>query len=326
MHYAHLTQKERYQIEQLKQAGFGTTLIARRLGRDRSTITREIKRGSGHTGCYAATQAQLSAQRRRRRCALNAKRIPAWVWHWVDRHLLQDWSPEQIRGRTHLIGRYSPSIPSIYAHVARDRDAGGSLYRHLRHTHRRIRGCSDGRSSLARLRSKPSIRNRPAEVLTRKRLGHWEGDTMRGPSTSPHQLVTMVERRSRYLQLRRPRHTGTKTAQSVAHSVIRALRPLPALSITFDNGSEFAQYRSIAKSLQCKVYFAEPRSPNQRATCENTIGLVRQYLPKGTDLSRVSCARLDRISNRINHRPRKTMGYRTPYEVLFNNVRGALRI
>jgi len=139
---------------------------------------------------------------------------------------------------------------------------------------------------------------------------------MRGSSRTNHQLLTLVERTSRYLVLRRPSRR-VQLSVAIAQSAIRSLQPLPARSITFDNGSEFARYQDIERGL-CPVFFADPRSPNQRATCENTIGLIRQYIPKGADLRAIWQRRLSWIEQRLNNRPRKCLGYLTPFEVLFN--------
>ena len=138
---------------------------------------------------------------------------------------------------------------------------------------------------------------------------------MRGSSRSNHHLLALVERTSRLLVLRRP-SGRQKLSESVAQHVAQALKALAARSITFDNGSEFARYEDIERNV-CPVFFADPRSPNQRATCENTIGLIRQYIPKGTDLRAIWQRRLSWIEKRLNNRPRKCLGYLTPFEVQF---------
>jgi len=321
MCYAHLTRRQRYQIQELIQTGTAIGLIARKLNKHRSTVYRELRRGAHSWHGYCAPHAQLAAERRARRSAANHPTKPAGLWERVARLLQRDWAPEQIRGRALRLGQPAVSVPAIYAWIRR---AARHLVRHLRYAWRRDRRLNDARSWQARSAQRPSIHQRPAEVLERSVRGHWEGDTMRGSKCTNHQLLTLVERRSRYLVLgclsqRLP------ASQAVTQRVVQSLAPLPALSITFDNGSEFADYPNIVQRLRCPVFFADAHSPNQRATCENTIGLVRQYIPKGADMSRVSSHHAQRIAQRMNHRPRKCLDYLTPYEVLFNKPPVALR-
>lgn len=205
-------------------------------------------------------------------------------------------------------------MPAIYAWIRRQRARGKSLYRHLRYFWRRELRLQNPHPGW-RKAPRPSIRQRPAEARDRRQPGHWEGDTMRGSSQSNHQLLALVERTSRFLRLRSPSRKQP-LSQSIVQRVRQALSRLPARSITFDNGSEFARYEDIQREV-CPVFFADPRSPNQRATCENTIGLVRQYIPKGTDLRLISHKRLSWIERCLNNRPRKCLGFLTPYEVLF---------
>jgi IS30 family transposase len=320
MCYAHLTQKQRYQIQELVEAPTPVRLIARKLGVHRSTVYRELRRGADRHQRYRADCAGRAAQRRRRRCAANAPRKPAALWRGVARLLKRDWAPEQIRGRSLVLGKPAVSVPAIYAFIGRRR----GLRRHLRYVPRRDQRLSSPLSWRNRSAKRPSIHDRPAEALTRELPGHWEGDTMRGTSRNKRQLLTLVERKSRYLVALLPRQGAQPSAQ-IAQSTLQGLRRLPRRSITFDNGPEFACYEDIKRSLRCPVYFADAHSPNQRATCENTIGLIRQYLPKGIDLSRVTHAYIRRIVSRLNHRPRKCLGYRTPFEVLFNKPPVALR-
>ena len=316
MYYTHLTRKERYQIERLTQQGVAVAQIARKLRVHRSSIYRERRRGGG--GLYVAACAQAAAERRARRSAANHPRKPAALWRSVARRLLRDWSPEQIWGRAKLLGRPSVSAPAIYAWIRRQGARGRRLFEHLRYAWRReLRRLNPW--PVWRKLPRPSIRERPRQARDRRQPGHWEGDTLRGAARSNHHLLALVERSSRYLVLRRPSRKRALSA-SIARSVVQALEPLPARSITFDNGSEFARYRDIRSGLGCPVFFADPRSPNQRATCENTIGLIRQYIPKGADLRRIWQDHLPLIERRLNQRPRKCLGYRTPMEVLFNQL------
>ena len=317
MRYLHLTLSIRYQIDQGVRQGLCVDVMAHRVGVHRSTLYRELNRGGTSRG-YDAETAQRRADRRTQRSAANHPTKPAALWHEVRLCVRRDYSPEEIRGRLECLKLPSVSIPAIYAYVRRDRAAGGSLPQHLRYAPRR--------RVLQRRRAvwgdKVSIRQRPACANTRKQAGHWEGDTLMGSRGQPHKLLTLVERKSRYLRLKRPKNAW---APQVSRAAIRTLKHLPVRSITFDNGNEFADYKLMQQKLHCPIYFADPGKPGQRGTCENTIGLIRQYIPKGTSGRHLSIKQIQRIADKLNHRPRKCLGYRTPHEVFFNLTPVALR-
>ena len=314
MYYAHLTRKQRYQIESLLEQGISVDVIARKVGFHRSTIYREIARGTRAHSRYRACEAQEAALRRIRRSAANHPTKPAFLWRRVHSLLRRDWSPEQVRGWLLRRGEPAASAPAIYAYVRR---AGGDLGEHLRYGRRRVPW---GRYSAGGLPSdRLSIRQRPKEAASRRTAGHWEGDTLMGRRSSTHRLVALTERASRYLVLRRP------APRNLMGTVIRGLKDLPTKTLTFDNGAEFSKFERVTQALGINVYFADPGRPGQRGTCENTIGLVRQYVPKGTSGSHLSPKQIQRIADKLNHRPRKCLGFRTPYEVLFNKPPVALR-
>ena len=164
-------------------------------------------------------------------------------------------------------------------------------------------------------RNRPSIRHRPKIIQERRQSGHWEADTMRGQRGHPKCVLATVERTSRYTRLAVLRDP---TAKLTARALSTTLASFQVRSITFDNGTEFAQYAKACQKLKAQAYFAEPARPGQRGTCENTIGLIRQYLPKHTSLRKLSGERLQCIEHQLNHRPRKCLGFLTPHEVLFN--------
>ena len=313
MCYAHLTRVQRYQIEQLIQDGHPISRIARKLGVHRSTIYREIHRGSRSRHGYAAWYAQEDALRRARRSAANHRTKPDALWRLIRRLIGLDWSPEQARGYLDRFDHPLVSVPAIYAHVRRRRRRGQLLYEHLRYGKRKHLW---GRHSTGGMPpDRPNIASRPAHVQQRRLPGHWEGDTLVGTPGNPHRLLALVERSSRFLRLRRPKG-GWSLSARVAKSTAHALRALPSRSVTFDNGSEFSDYPVIAKALRCKIYFTDPYSPWQRGTCENTIGLIRQYVPKGTSGAHLTSAQIRNIEHKLNHRPRKCLGFKTPAEVL----------
>jgi len=315
MCYAHLTRSQRYQIEVLKQADVPVDRIAHKLGVHRSTVYRELNRGGRKRQDYVAWYAQQVAEQRSRRSAANHPTKPAALWRVVHKLIRLDWSPDEARG---YLGRFDHplvSVPAIYAHLRREQHRGGVLYEHLRFGRKRYRWGRHSHGAIGP--DRPSIHSRPASVEQRLHPGHWEGDTLVGghqASGRPRRLLSLVERSSRYLRLRRP-HNGWSLPIEVAKTTTHALRRFAVRSITFDNGLEFANYPVIAKALACKIYFADPGHPEQRGTCENTIGLVRQYIPKGTSGSHLSAAQIRTIENKLNNRPRKCLGYKTPAEV-----------
>ena len=318
MCYAHLTQTQRYQIEALIQANSPVPCIARKLRIHRSTVYRELNRCGTRSG-YVAWQAQEAAERRARRSAANHPSKAPELWRRVRRYLRRDWSPEQVRGWLKRFCLPLVSAPAIYAHVQADRRSGGQLHLHLRYAPR-LRPWGSATGGLPRTR--PSIRQRPKHVFNRIQPGHLEGDTFVDASRRHHTL-TLVERKSRFVLLRHP--YASSSSPAIARAAVAALAHKPVRSITFDNGVQFALYKTIAKALHCSIYFADPYRPNQRATCENTIGLVRQYIPKGSSGHRLSPEQLQRIANKLNHRPRKCLSFRTPYEVLYGLTPVALR-
>ena len=310
MTYAHLNLAQRYQIQRRLAAVQPVAVISRALGVHRSTVYRELQRGR-RGAPYQAELAQQRARRRRAASAANHATKPASLWHEVRRLLRQRWSPEQIAGRRVREGAHADhavSYQAIYNWLAR---TGSALLSRLRH----YRALSPWRTSSGGLpKTRSSIRQRPKDVHHRHTLGHWEGDTLMGRSRRAC-LVTLVERKSLYTRLSA---VLPKTAHHVAHAISRALNGLTAHTLTLDNGSEFAQYASITHTLGTHVYFADPGRPGQRARNENTNGLIRQYIPKGARLDQVSPRQIRMIEYRLNHRPRKSLGFKTPHEVFFN--------
>jgi IS30 family transposase len=316
MRYAHLTQMERYQIALGIQAKLSARQIGRNLGRHHATISHEINRGSHTKFGYVAERAQFAAERRARRSAANHPTKAKNLLLCAKALIRRDWSPEQVQGYLDRFGQPPISIPTLYEVVRNDRARGGLLYEHLRYGKRKIQWGRHSRGTLPT--DRPSIHQRPDHVQQRLNLGDWEGDTFMGRQGSPHRKLCLVERRSRFLCLINPTG-GLSMSQKVARTTIAALKNYPAHSITFDNGSEFALYEKIKKGLNCQVYFADPARPGQRGTCENTIGLVRQYIPKGTSGAHLDRAQIKTIQDKLNSRPRKCLDFRTPAEVFLNS-------
>ena len=306
MKFTHLNRNQRYQIERRLAQGHSKSQIALALGVHVSTIYRECARGS-HQGRYCAERAHAGTLKRRAISAANHPVKPPSLWALARQCLRQDWSPEQIDGRLDLLqAPVRVSAQGIYNWLGR-LSRPESLIVHLRHyrEHHPWRVSHGGMP-----KDRPSIRRRPKAVAERRVIGHWEGDTVRG-RTAHHCLLTLVERLSLYARLSRPL---PKCAIPVAEAVRMALRGLPALSLTLDNGTEFAAFADMG----LPVFFADPGKPRQRARNENTNGLIRQYVSRKTRLSSLSNSKIKFIEDRLNHRPRKSLGYRTPHEVLFN--------
>jgi IS30 family transposase len=306
-----LTLAERYQIYALKKAGHSKTQIARQLGRACSTIKRELERNRGGCG-YRPGQAQRKADDRKRQRV--SCRIGPQSWELIESLLRQDWSPEQISGWLREHKRLRVSHERIYQHVYRDKARGGGLWRHLRCQKKRRKryGRYDRRGQLP---NRVSIDQRPAIVGAKRRLGDWELDTLIGKN---HQqaLVSMVERKSKYTLLAK---VERNTAVAVGQALTQQLRPHveKVKTLTADNGREFAQHQEIARQLDAAFYFAHPYHSWERGLNENTNGLVRQYFPKQSDFSKIRDIELRRVQERLNHRPRKTLNFRTPHQVFF---------
>ncbi|NTV87048.1 MAG: IS30 family transposase [Burkholderiaceae bacterium] len=320
-----LTLAEREEISRAMVAGHSIRSIATSLGRSPSTISREIKRNGGHE-FYRASQADRAAWDRARRpkiCKLAENRTLA---HIVAGRLQLQWSPEQIAGwlkRTYPDDEcYQVSHETIYRSLFIQ--ARGALKKellaHLRRTRamRRSRHYTQKTGDHGRIVDAVSISERPATVEDRAVPGHWEGDLLCGSSNS--QIATLVERQSRYVMLVK---VAGKDTETVTNALIKNARKLPQelyKSLTWDRGKEMADHRRFTLTTDIKVYFCDPQNPWQRGSNENTNGLLRQYFPKGTDLSVYSQAKLNAVARRLNERPRKTLNYETPAERFHQSV------
>ena len=287
--------------------------MAQVLGVHRSTINRELRRNTGARG-YRPKQAQAQALQRR----VKAKpRIATATWQVVEEKLRQDWSPEQISRWLAQRQAIRISHEWIYQHILADQRAGGKLYTHLRcHPKRRKRyGGHDRRGQLP---NRVSIDQRPLIVAQRTRLGDWEADTVIG-QRHRGALVSLVERKSRFTLIQPVAHCG---ADLVSQAVLDLLRPVQerVQTITSDNGKEFANHVQVAEALQASFYFAHPYSAWERGTNENTNGLIRQYFPKQTDFSVVNPSTAADVASKLNHRPRKCLDFKTPFEVFFEQA------
>lgn len=307
MRYQQLTEGKRYQISALLAQGITVAAIAKSTGVHRTTVYRELRRNSSK-GEYEPAKAQHQALGRRRGAV--KYRLSQDIVIYVEWALGLQWSPEQISEIGKRIN-LAVSHEWIYQYVAADKASGGQLFRQLRQGHKRYRkGKQTKRSPIP---NAVSIDERPSIVDTRERLGDWEADTVLGKQGTGI-LVTLVERKSRLYLVRR---VGSKHADVVANTIIDMLEPYKKSvhTITFDNGGEFANHKEIAKKLEADMYFAHPYSSWERGLNENFNGLLRQYIPKRTDLRVVSDEQVQQIQNRLNLRPRKCLSFKQPVKV-----------
>jgi IS30 family transposase len=308
MSYTQLSERQRYQISHLKRMGYFQYQIANEVGVHKSTISREVRRNQNRNGYDFEKAQQRAKERRHRPC----HRITAQSWAIVETKLVEDWSPEQISGWLKRESLPAISHEWIYHYILRDKKKGGKLYVHLRcqKQNRKRYGSYSHRGVIPNRRS---IEERPEIVSKREQIGDWELDTVIGKNQQGA-LVTIVDRKSRYLLMGK---VDKKTSDLVGETILKLLTPHAGTirTLTSDNGKEFAGHQQLENTLQTKYYFAHPYSSWERGTNENTNGLIRQYIPKGRLMSTVDEAEVIQILSRLNHRPRKCLGFQSPHDI-----------
>jgi IS30 family transposase len=312
MMYRQLASEERYMLAALRRQGLNQSQIARALGRHRSTVSRELRRNSTRAdGRYRAFTAQERTNGRRSRSRRNL-RFTAENFALIDELLCQQWSPEQVSGYLARSGLLSISHETIYRHVWRDKRQGGRLYTHLRSARKRRRKRYGAYDSRGRLAGKRLISERPAEVETREHLGHWEADTVMGTG-SKDCILTLVERKTGLVLIGKLKD---RRAESLSRRAISLMRRdgRRFQTVTTDNGTEFHDYQRVEGRTGAKFYFARPYHSWERGSNENANGLIRQYLPKGTSMAGLTQQQCNAIAGKLNKRPRKRLGFRTPLE------------
>lgn len=310
MSYRQITREERYAIARARQARWSLRAIARFLGRPPSTIARECRRNrSEHDGAYRPEIAQRKAQNRRH-LGHRAWRFSVHDWDLVLTRLEAWWSPEEIAGTLRAEGRLRISPETIYRFIWRNHRLGGELHRCLRGARKQKRKRYGSYEHRGRLAGKRPFASRPAVVAARSRIGDWEIDTILGAGGKTC-LLALVERATGYVLLGLLADRSAAGVQARARQLLAEHRGR-VHTITADNGTEFHQYRVIEQALGTEFYFAPPYQAWARGTCENTIGLVRQYLPKGMSFTGLTQAHCTHVARHLNRRPRKRLGYRTP--------------
>ncbi|WP_419020577.1 IS30 family transposase [Eubacterium callanderi] len=323
-HYKHLTPSEREKIYLLYAQNYSLSFIANSIGRNKSTVSRELARNS-NKGSYSPSAAQAAYVRRRKQCKPKLKLSDPTLYEYVrDRFLKHQWSPEQIAGRFSLENAdrpvsYTTIYRAIYAGMFDTKEQRAShgnrgAIRQLRHRGK-TRQTKDHLEKRGKIPISHAIADRPAEANKRCRLGDWEADTVIGKKAGPC-LVTLTDRKSRFLLSRK---AEKKASVEVRDAMIQCLTGQPCFSITPDRGKEFARHGEVSEALnQVPFYFPLPHHPWQRGTNENTNGLLREYFPKGFDLRKVTDTSIQNKVDELNKRPRKCLGFKTPYEIYYS--------
>lgn len=311
--YQHLTRDLRCQIYALKQRNFTQSEIARDLGVSQGTISREVSRNKGLRG-YRIKQATVVAAARRHAAGSVARVMTRTLIVRAESMLVgSQWSPEQIAGR--LFREYSIRVShtSLYSHIWRDKRSGGTLYLHLRRRGKKRNQRGRKNAGRGMIPGRIGIEQRPTIVDTKTRLGDWELDSIIGAKHAGS-ITSMVERRTKLTKLVLQKGP---TADATRRSIVKRLKPIAqhVLTLTSDNGREFAGHRKISKKLGADFYFATPYHSWERGLNEHTNGLVRQYFTKGCDFATLTNADVQRVEDLLNNRPRKTLGFRSPNEV-----------
>jgi transposase, IS30 family len=310
--YHQLSRDERYSLTDLMIRRKSNAVIARALHRAPSTVSRELARNRCHSDSEYRSEIAHSYATARRRRERRGFHHTQQQWEQVILLLKEKWSPEQISNVLKLRKNFMISHETIYKYILHDRKHGGTLYKNLRCSPKLRRKRHNTNDSRGILPGKRHISQRPPGVETRNRLGHWEGDTMVGKDLH-HCILTLVERKSGLTIIRK---MSSRTSDSVIKAAIPVLEHNPNFkTITLDNGTEFHGYKALEENTSMKCYFATPYHAWERGSNENLNGLIRQYIPKRECMSGVTQAHCDYIAYKLNTRPRKRHGYRTPQEV-----------
>lgn len=310
--YEQITTTERKVIAKMRQKRVSLRGIAGMLGRNVSSISREIRRNLSCDGNYRVITAQERTNARRR----NSRKKPQFTKEQfgpVVVLLKEDWSPEQISNVLRMFRVLHISHETIYRYIRKNRRKGGIWWKHLRHSRKKRRKRYGGRDSRGVMWGKRQLEERPAGAVNRSRLGHYEIDTVLGKG-SKNCILTLVDRKTGYLFIRKLKNRTTAEANSALIGLLKG-KTARAKTITADNGTEFHQFRDVEARSRVQFYFCQPYHSWERGSNENTNGLIRQYLPKGKSMAKVTQEQCDLIANKLNSRPRKRFGYRTPEEL-----------
>ena len=311
MKYKQLTLEKRYHISALKKQGYKQFEIAKELDVHPSTISRELKRNlfdERYSPLTAQSESSLRQKSKVKRSAITKN-----IEKYIRTKLKEDWSPEQISGRMKLDTGTTVHHETIYQFIYRNKKAGGKLYKCLRHKNQKYHCRSKEYQARGIIVDRVMIDKRPRVVDKKKRIGDLEIDTVIGKDHKGA-LVTVVDKSSKFTLIKK---VQSKQAREVSEALIEMLIPIKPLlhTITSDNGKEFAYHKDISQALNTDFYFANPYHSWERGLNEHTNGLIRQYIPKKSEFGNISKEEIVTIQNRLNHRPRKSLNYKTPFEV-----------
>jgi len=316
--YTHISVEQRIKIEALLKAGHKVSFIAKQLGIHCSSIYRELKRNQTKTGKYNAAFAQELSEEQKERFSHNRSFTFSMEKFIIEKLSKEQWSPEQIWGYCKENNIDMVSHESIYKFVYQDKDKGGMLYKNLRVASKKYRKrYGRGKNKRCIIKDKISIDERPEYINNKQSAGHWEIDTIVGKDNKGA-IVTIAERATAFVLIAK---LNGKNAQELAEAVVKLMMPFKelVLSITSDNGTEFAMHKYISKKLGTLFYFAHPYSSWERGLNEYTNRLIRQYIPKKTNFNTIDHFYINEITMRLNRRPRKKLNYNTPGKIFLNN-------
>lgn len=315
----HLTLCQRYKIEALLALNFNNSQIAGKLAVHRSTIGRELKRNSFNPNFYDADLAQKLYTASKQQAGSIPKKSFIEMHREIEKRLELQFSPEQICGQLELEQKPRLSHTSIYKFIWQNKNNGGALFKNLRQSGKKKRKkYGSKKDNRGTIKNRTSIEQRPEIVDKLIRIGDWEADTIIGKNHKSV-MVSLTERRSMFQLLKKVKN---KSAKQVSKAIIKMIKTssLPAHTITFDNGKEFADHEVIAKSLNLKTYFAHPYSSWERGLNENQNGLVRQYFPKKTDFRKISHQQIKKVQDLLNIRPRKSIDFYSPIQFVKEEI------
>jgi IS30 family transposase len=315
MKKAHLTQAQRYTISAMHRQGSTQKMIAEAIDKDKSVISRELKRNANHKGKYSFEYANDMAMLRKERMKKPRKLVP-YLKKEIIELIKQDWSPQQIEGRLKLENKPFVSHETIYKIIRNDKAEGGTLYKHTRH---RLKHRKRPVGEKINIKNRVTIDRRPEIVNTKQRFGDWEIDTVAGEENKGA-IVTLVERKTAFMMMATLKYG--KNAKELSKTVIRlfAAYVKHVHTITGDNGTEFADHQNIAKKLKTSFFFTHPYASWEKGLIENTNKLVRQYIPKKTNLKSINEQQIKKIQYKINNRPRQKLNFYSPKEIFFLNL------
>lgn len=315
---SHLTLEQRYTIAQMLEAGFTRSEIARTIGKDKSVISRELRRNADkRNGKYKSELAQRKYESRQQ-SKPRKEYFTEPIRHYVEEKLEQKFSPEQIVGEAKKLGKSCVSAERIYQHVWKDKKQNGQLYTHLRTKGKRYRKRGSLKDSRGIIKDRVSIEQRPAIVEEKNRFGDLEIDTIIGQN---HQgaIVTINDRATGLLRMKKVERKEAELVKQAALDLLADLKPY-LHTITADNGKEFAQHQLISQALEIDFFFAHPYHSWERGANENLNGLIRQYVPKSTNIKDLSEEYILSVQENLNNRPRKRFNFTSPNQMFNRKV------